>query len=99
MWAAEMERLPNQRGIHFSVLRDSRPITFAEGVEAWQNDSGFRSEFCKLLAELPYTAFRWELPRISDAELARPLEFVILDAPELARQPNPSAFAEYLRGA
>jgi hypothetical protein len=99
MWEAELEQLPKHRGIHISIMQDSRPATVSEGLHAWQNDAGFRSEFSKLLAELPYTAFRWELPPITEAELTRPLEFVVLDAPELVKKPNPSAFTELFRDA
>ena len=97
MWSAELEQLPKQRGVRIYMMRNSCPASVAEGVQAWQNDAGFRSEFSKLLAELPYTAFRWELPPITEADLTRSLEFVVLDAPELARLPNPSAFAEHFR--
>ena len=66
---------------------------------AWQGDDGFRSLFNDALADSPFAAFRWETPPVTQATLARPFEFVLLDSPGLARRPDSEAFAEYFGGA
>jgi len=48
-----------------------------------------------LLADAPFSAFRWETPPITTASAVRPFEFVLLDSPELATHPDPDAFAEH----
>jgi hypothetical protein len=51
-----------------------------------------------LLADSPFTAFRWETPPITIATANRPFEFVLLDSPGLARNPDADAFAEHFCG-
>lgn len=95
MWTTQREEVPNARGLHFKVDRDSRPATYADILSAWQDDASFRSFFNSLLADCPYSAFRWETPPVTHATLARPFEFVLLDSPSLARRADPNAFASH----
>jgi hypothetical protein len=95
MWTARSEQLVDLRGLRFAIDLDSRPATLAEVLRGWQNDGGFRSLFNALLADAPYTAFRWETP----AAMARPFEFVLLDSSDLERRPDSTAFAEHFQGA
>jgi hypothetical protein len=96
MWTARSEKCVG--GLRFAVERDSQPTTFDDVVFAWQADEGFREWFNSLLADVPFTAFRWETPAVTTATIKRPFEFVILDAPGLARRPHPEAFARHFAG-
>lgn len=100
MWTAHSEELEDGRGLRFIVAYDSRPATVAEVIRAWQGDAVFRSQFNALLADAPYTAFRWETPAVTAGTVAeQPFEFVLLDNPGLARRPDLKAFAEHFAGA
>jgi hypothetical protein len=99
MWSAWSEELAGVRGLRFAVVLDSHPATFSEVIHAWQGNAGFRSQFNALLADSPYTAFRWETPPVTADTVSRPFEFVLLDSPGLARRPDPQAFAEHFAGA
>jgi hypothetical protein len=99
LWTSRNTGLDDARGLRYSVLRDSRPATFAEVLRGWQDDAEFRSLFNSLLANAPYTAFRWETPAVTAGTLSFPFEFVLLDSPGLARRPDPEAFAEHFTGA
>jgi hypothetical protein len=101
MWAArccEFE-LEARRGLHVAIDRQSHPATFADIVQAWREDAAFRSLFSRLLAEAPFAAFRWETPPVTSSTVVGEFEFVILDSPALARQPDPEAFAEHFESA
>ena len=98
MWNTRSEALADNRGRRFAVDLDSRPATVADVIRGWQSDADFRSLFNSLLADTPYTAFRWEVPAITSASVLRPFEFVLLDSPGLARRPDPDAFAEHFTG-
>ena len=87
------------QGCRYAIDHDGRPATYAEVVQGWQNDPGFRTLFNSLLAGAPFVAFRWETPAATTATLKRPFEFVLLDSPGLARTPDPEAFAEHFREA
>jgi hypothetical protein len=68
-------------------------------INAWQQDEAFRTFFNVLLADVAFTAFRWETPALTTATLTQPFEFVLLDSPGLARRPEPDAFAEHFPAA
>jgi hypothetical protein len=99
MWTTRSEDLPGGRGLRFVVELDSRSASFAEILCGWREDAEFRALFNELLANAPYTAFRWETPAVTAATLSRPFEFVLLDSPGLAQRPDRKAFAEHFAGA
>jgi hypothetical protein len=82
-------------GTRFAIHLGNELATFDEILRAWQDNAAFRVFFNTLLADTPYPAFRWETPPVTAATLSRPFEFVLLDSPELARHPDPNAFAKH----
>jgi hypothetical protein len=99
IWASRSEELGDERGRRFVLDHGSSPATFADVLRGWQEDAAFRSLFNSLLAGAPFSAFRWETPPVTASTMTRPFEFVLLDSPELARRPDPEAFAEHFGGA
>ncbi|QDT71667.1 hypothetical protein I41_08270 [Lacipirellula limnantheis] len=95
MWTTRSEKLTNARGFRFAMNLDSRPATFSDVIHGLQTDAAFRTLFNGLLADAPFSAFRWEAPAVTTAALSKPFEFVILDSPGLVRRPEPNAFAEH----
>jgi hypothetical protein len=95
MWSARCEELDADRGSRFTIDLDSRPATFSEVLRGWVEDEEFRAMFSVLLANSPFSAFRWEVPPLTVATLRRTYEFVLLDSPELARGADPRGFAQY----
>ena len=71
-----------------------------EAVALWQEDAPFRDFFGELLSSVPYDAFFWEMPPLDRSRFGREFEFVLVDAPALARvTPEPHAFREHFREA
>jgi hypothetical protein len=99
MWSSRTERLDSGRVIKFAIDLDAAPVSYAETLRRWRDDAAFRLFFIGLLADAPFAAFRWETPPITAATANRPFEFVLLDSPGLARNPEIDAFAEHFRGA
>lgn len=95
MWTGTVEELSGQKGHEFAIQRNQSPATYADVLDGWRNDAGFRRMFLKLLKDAPYSAYRWETPSITTATADRRFEFVLLDSPSLARTPDPDAFAEH----
>lgn len=95
MWTPRSEELSNGQGIRFALDLDSRPATFSDVITGWQTDAAFRTLFNELLADVPYSAFRWETPAVTTATVSIPFECVVLDSPGLARRPDPNAFSQY----
>jgi hypothetical protein len=99
MWTARSEELTSGLGLRFFVELDAKSASFSDILRGWQDDSMFRSMFNAWLAEVPFSAFRWETPPVTTDTVTQPFEFVLLDSPALARRPEPEAFAEYFRKA
>jgi hypothetical protein len=96
MWTFPNEKL-SAGVLRFGVSRDGKPVTFADVIHAWQTDAEFHSLFNAVLAESPFSAFRWETPGVTTSTATRPFEFVLLDEPSLARRVDAEAFAEHFR--
>ncbi len=95
MWTAQRTELAT--GLHFTVQRDDHPATFTEVLHVLRTDTEFRSWLNTILAEVPFTAFRWETPAVTSTTTGQVFEFVVLDAPHLTKRPNPDAFEEHFR--
>lgn len=94
-WSYRTRPLDSPAGMHLSLDRAGRPASVADVLAAWRDDSAFCSFFDDLLAAAPFTAFRWETPAVTAADLDRPFESVLLDDPDLDRPADPAAFAEH----
>jgi hypothetical protein len=99
MFSTRNEQLASGHVRKFAIDQDSSPLPYAEVLRLWQNDTGFRSFLIALLTDAPFSAFRWETPALTAASAARPFEFVILDSPGLAANPDPNAFADHFGDA
>ncbi|MEK6236280.1 MAG: hypothetical protein N2C14_16360 [Planctomycetales bacterium] len=92
MWSSEIETL--DAGVRkFDVLRDGAPVSYSEVLDWWRDDAEFRSFHVSLLADCPFTAYRWETPPVTTATIDRRFEFVLLQADALDRRVDPKAFA------
>jgi len=97
MWSTRVERLDRGCVVRFEL--DDRPVKFSDVLRLWHSDPSFRTFFIALLADAPYSAFRWETPPITATTANRPFEFVLLDSPELETEADPEAFAEHFRSS
>lgn len=80
----------------YRILDGERPFTTAQILHKWQTDADFRRFFIGLLADAPFDAYFWETPPLTQETLARPFEFVLVNAPQLAHVPaERGAFARY----
>ncbi len=99
MWSTRSEQLTGGRGMKIAIDLDDSPVAYAEVLRRWQLDADLRSLFIGLLADAPFSAFRWETPALTTATANRPFEFVLLDSPGLATTPDVDAFAEHFHSA
>jgi hypothetical protein len=97
MWHFRSEPLAETRGRRYYVDWESRPATFREVIQGWQRDEEFPTLYNQLLADAPFSAFRWETPCVTSETAEQPFEFVLLDSPSLAPHPDPNAFAQYCK--
>lgn len=79
----------------YAVFRGGMPLPFSDVLDLWQSSDSFRSFFVRILADSPFTVYRWETPPIDRATVERPFEFVLVDSPELDYPADPVDFQEY----
>jgi hypothetical protein len=99
MWTPRIEQLANGRVVKYAIDLDSTPVSYAEVLRRWQNDADFRTLYMGLLADSPFSAFRWETPPITTATANRPCVLVVFVIPGLAKKTEAAAFAERFKGA
>jgi len=97
MWSCRSEELADGRGIRCVLTHKDAAVSVANVHRAWEADVEFRTWFNQLLADVPFSAFRWETPAVTTITANRPFEFVMMNDLRLDRQPDPTAFAEYFR--
>lgn len=82
--------------VHKYVLtRNGESIPYADALNLWQSDELFRSFFLSLLSDSPFLAYRWETPPITIETATRRFEFVLLNAPSLARTADIQTYADH----
>jgi len=82
-----------------SIMHEAEPLAYGEVLRLWRDDAAFRTFFIAVLAETPYTAYRWETPALSTANVRRTFECVLLASPWLAKTGDPAAFTAHLDGS
>lgn len=98
MWSSR-QLLASGRILKIGIDWESSPVPFAEVLRLWQNDQDFRTFFNSLLADAPFSAFRWETPPLTAPSAQRTFEFVLLDSPGLKKNPDPAAFSDHFADA
>ena len=84
---------------HVTLACDGIPLTQGAVLSSLQVDPDFRQFFAGVFAEAPFDAYFWEMPPLTNADLSRPFECILADAPKLAAMPtNRNAFATHFSG-
>lgn len=100
MWKFHRESGHQGQLIRWSITQSTTAASYATVINAWQRDATFRDFFINLLKEIPYTAFRWETPPVTNRTVNRSFECVAINSPELAhRPPDPTTFSRHFKAA
>jgi hypothetical protein len=87
----------DERTRHVTFESDGVAIDRGSALAAWEARSEFRRLLVGVLRDAPFEAYFFELPALSTSSLAQPFEFVLIDAPGIARAPaDPEPFREHL---
>lgn len=95
-WHAVPETLDSGEVVRWQLMAQSAPLSFRRFISLLIDDAGFRRHFNKLFANNRFESFRFETPALDSYSLDKPFEFVLINAPGLARQSvDPLTFAEH----
>ena len=96
MFNAIIESITPNCITRYSLTRDAAPLTYAEVLDLWQSDSGFRDFFRGLLSDSPFAAYRWETPMLNTMNSNQPFQFVLFNAPSFpARNTDHTTYSNY----
>lgn len=98
-WRPWLEELPGGQGVRVRLEAHGKALSYRRVLSGWRETGASRALFSELLANMPYTAFCWELPPLTRGLLSQPFECVVLDSPGLDRSADPSPFADRFREA
>lgn len=96
-WRAQSDAVTG--GYRYRVVADNKALTFRQLFDSLRSDGEFADWYSKTLAAFKGDAFYWELPPLTRTTIDNEAEFVLIDAPILARIPaEPAPFADHFRG-
>jgi hypothetical protein len=86
----DVDPLPGRSGFQVRANQHGQALSHGTVLEHWQHDPGFVDRFVHELRGCPFRAFFFETPPLTTATLEQRFEFVLIDAPALARVPADS---------
>lgn len=95
MWKVNTNELAQSGCLHLSCYRGSSRLGFTDFVHAVIEEVAFREAFMNTLRTLPFCAFRWETPPVTNNNADRLFECIVHDSPELDVAANPNDFSPY----
>ena len=100
-WNIEVQKVHNSATSKLSVQKfflrnEANRISCEQVIQLWQKDDLFNEWFSEQLVSLSLSlkAVRWETPFLTQHNLDRDFEFVLVDSPRLDRRVDPSPFAD-----
>ena len=88
------------RQLDASTVRiKAQETSFADLLQSWVANPDRCMAFSAFLADMPWPAFRWELPALDCRRMDQPFECVVVDSPEIAVPADPRPFHEHLAAA
>ena len=98
MYATNTVDIP--AGRQYRVMEDGSPMSYERFFELLETSASFADWYSAELAAFDAEAFYWELPPLTSGTIDRDTEFVLIEAPTLARFPPERApFDEHFRQA
>lgn len=96
-WGSVTNKLSNGV-IQVQLMDDARVISFDDATRLLRENREFQLWLSRELGSAPMSAFYWETPPVTAHTMVKPFEYVVIDAPVLARrQPDRESFAARFR--
>ena len=100
-WNLEVQKAQNSATSKLSVQKfflrnETNRINCEQVIQLWQKNTLFNEWFSEELVSLSLSqkAVRWETPYLTQNNLDRDFEFVLVDSPGLDRRADPTTFAD-----
>ena len=95
MWKFQTTSLPNQTS-QYKITQQDQLITVADFISLLQVSTEFIDFYVEGLKMSPYEGYFWEVPPMTEKQLHKSFEFVLVNSPSLPRvKPSKLAFQQY----
>lgn len=96
MWEIEQKMIKEGRLFEYWIRKGERRLSFAEVIDLWKEDPGFRTFYTDLLCKPDWSAYFWEHPPLNKGCLDQEYRFVLVKAEVFAGlQADPRPFSEH----
>ncbi|MBX9654618.1 hypothetical protein K2Y11_13465 [bacterium] len=98
LWTCSCDAL-DDRTHRYRLCDDEVSLSVGRVIRLWVEEKSFRTYFTQLLADSPFTAFRWENPPLTRESGTNLFEFVLIDRPSIDRPADGTPFKKYFEEA
>ena len=96
MWRLNTQPSAEQKALRASIDSDNESLNIGGVLENWRSNPQFRQFWASSLCTIPFKAYCWEMPPLTDGVLSKPFECVFVDSPALnSSLPDVEPFAKY----
>ncbi len=96
MWTADRHTIEDDRINRLQILANGTPISFNQVIANWNVNEEFRAFYNHTLASAEFESFFWEHPPLTNSEVERSYECVLVKGGMLNfRKPDVQAFQNY----
>ena len=81
MFDAAIDIIEPDRITRYTLKHDTAALSFSDVLDLWISDSDFRRYFTQLLADSPFSAYRWETHALTVSNATQAFQFVLLNSP------------------
>jgi hypothetical protein len=87
----------DDKSFKYQLYQQKDLLDYAQFLDLLQQEGDFRMFFIDLLSEVPFRAYHWETPPVSNDTLHQPFEFVASRTPGIDLPPDPGPFRQYFQ--
>lgn len=94
-YSFKRESVTENKAYKYRLYQSDKPLSYKHFLDHLEQQENFQNFFIDLLADIPFRAYHWETPPVSEHLLGRPFEFVVTRTPAIDLSPNPEPFRKY----
>lgn len=89
--------IESDQAIKYLLFENEERLTYGNFISLLKSSEPFRDFFIDLLSHIPFGAYHWETPPVTDESMDRSFEFVASRSPGIDLPPDPGPFRSYFR--
>lgn len=95
MFTARITTIADKKSYKYQLFKQQTPLSYSDFLHHLEEDDAFQQFFIDLLSDIPFRAYHWETPPVTNDTTKQPFEFVATKSPGIDLTPNPGPFRQY----